>query len=750
MLTKPHQFQSSRPGLSGFMADLAETVTRNMMVAFSVLTGLVGILWVLGRSGDVPLILIPGAFIAGCLTVLAVRLVARNRFLAQTLWLLAVVGLGGLAFFVLKAPEISLFFALLPLLFGWMAGWPAGLAVLIATTGVNGFFHLNGMLPMNYLITSAVIKIFLISLGWAFTSPVFALLEWSVVQYHTARVDLEEARDQRVELKQIQQDLIHSNNELSRMSIQMKILSEKAEEARRAKEEFVANVSHELRTPLNMIVGYADLIIKSPKTYGKNLSSRLLADITAVQRNSEHLIDLINDVLDLSQVDAGRMALTRRWESIANIVEEAVAAIRPLFESKNLYLRQELPTARIMVYCDATRIREVLLNLLSNAGRYTDQGGVVIKAWEVGSQLHCSVSDTGRGIPPEDRLRIFEPFQQVDPILHHQTGGSGLGLTISKRFIEMHGGKMWLESEVGAGTTFFFSLPLEYHEIDSEPGAKTVRWINPYQEYIPRAHRNKAPLPETTPRFIIVEEERTLERLFQRYNHQVSLVSVDTLAAAADEFRREPAQLIVLNTPASLEDNNLAEIGQFPVPVIRCWLPGREEVARRLGVVRYLLKPIPQQALLAAIDETALPAQAKILLVDDDPDTLHLYSRVLPAARPGYRVMRASNGKQALQFMRERQPDLVLLDLIMPEVDGFAVLRAKSEDALIRSIPVIVITSNDPAGQPILSNHIEIQQTHGFTVREFLDCINGLHQILNTPGHKLDRAPKETNPVSPA
>ena len=564
-------------------------------------------------------------------------------------------------------------------------------------------------------------------------------MEWSIVQYHAAKTDLEEARDQRVELKQIQEDLIHANNELSRMSIQMKILSEKAEEARRAKEEFVANVSHELRTPLNMIVGYADLIIKSPKAYGKNLSSRLLADITAVQRNSEHLIELINDVLDLSQVDAGRMALTRRWESVSAIVEEAVTAIQPLFQSKNLYLRQELPPSDLMVYCDATRIREVLLNLLSNAARYTDQGGVVLRAWQDEQKLYLSVTDTGRGIRPEDHQRIFEPFQQLDPMLHHQTGGSGLGLTISKRFIEMHGGAMWLDSEVGAGTTFTFNLPLQYQEIEPDPGARTVRWINPYQEYVPRTHPSKAPPPETSPRYIVVEEERTLERLFQRYNQHVSVVSVNSLAQAASEYSQAPAQLIILNMPDSLGENHFQEIGHLPVPMIRCWLPGREEVARQMGVRRYLLKPIPQQQLLSALDESGLPEGATILLVDDDAETLHLFARILLATRPGYHVIRATNGMEALQIMRERNPDLVVLDLIMPDMDGFSVLRSKSEDASIRSIPVIVITSNDPAGQPILSNRFEIQQTNGFTVKEFVDCINGIHQILNSPGHKFDR-----------
>ncbi|MBE0699506.1 MAG: HAMP domain-containing histidine kinase, partial [Anaerolineaceae bacterium] len=520
--------------------------------------------------------------------------ILRNLLHAQVTWLLMFGLTILLALVIFRTPEIAYLFALGPMMAAMMIGWRAGLTSGLCILGV--LIGLNAQLGSD-LISPAQIGMICFGailaglIGWSATSPLLTMVDWTNYSYRMARDKLEEARNQRVELNQVQEDLVLTNKELSRLTNSLKVMTRRAEEARQIKEEFVANVSHELRTPLNMIIGYTNLIMKSPTAYGKKLPARLLADISSVQRNSQHLVNLVNDVLDLSQVDAGRMALSRTWSSILEIVEAAVIAVQPLFISKKLFLTTNLPEKDVRVYCDSTRIREVVLNLLSNAGRYTEQGGVLVKAWTETEYLVVSVQDSGQGISTADQQRIFEPFQQVDPVLHHQTGGSGLGLTISKRFVEMHSGQMWLESQVGVGTTFFFRIPLEpvLDELEMQSGAG--RWFSPYQEYTPRTRRYIAPRLETTPRFVILEEDGALRHLFERYLDKVDILAGPTLADARDVLRDGTAQALIINQPPGAGGQASYPELAPQMPVFQCWIPGRDEAARQLGVVEYLVKP---------------------------------------------------------------------------------------------------------------------------------------------------------------
>ncbi len=284
--------------------------------------------------------------------------------------------------------------------------------------------------------------------------PVYQFSGWSWSQFQQAQRLLEETRDRRAELRQALEDLAAANLQLTRLNRLAQGLRQAAEDARRAKEQFVANVSHELRTPLNMIIGFSEMILQAPETYGRGLPSALLADLSIIFRNSQHLAGLIDDVLDLSQIEAGRMALSRERVALPEIIDAATVAVRPLYTSKGLCLATEVAPDLPLIFCDRTRIREVLLNLLSNAGRFTERGGVRICAWREGSEVAVSVADTGPGIASQDRERLFQPFQQLNGSQRRLHQGSGLGLSISKAFVELHGGRMWLDSELGSGTVF--------------------------------------------------------------------------------------------------------------------------------------------------------------------------------------------------------------------------------------------------------------------------------------------------------
>jgi signal transduction histidine kinase/CheY-like chemotaxis protein len=584
-------------------------------------------------------------------------------------------------------------------------------------------------------------------LGWVVITTLLTVTQWSAFYAERAQRNLEESREQRLDLQQIQEDLVQANRELARLSERLEAMYRLAEEARRAKEEFVANVSHELRTPLNMIIGFSEMITQSPQVYGTRLPPALLADITAIQRNSQHLAKLVDDVLDLSQVEAGRMALSKEWASPQDIVSEAAQVVQALFESKGLYLETEVSPDLPRLFCDGTRIRQVVINLLSNAGRFTEQGGVRVRAWREQESVVVSVADTGPGIAPEDQARLFEPFQQLDGSIRRRHAGSGLGLSISRKFVEMHGGKMRLESQVGAGTTITFSLPLEMPPPVARAAGDAARWIHPYLQYEARTRRSKAPAPAVLPRYVLLEQGETLRRLCSRYLPGFEIASVRDLDGAIRELSRSPAQALIVNAPPRPRDGGyerggprdegyegatVEPLAHLPhrTPAIACWVPGEGETARRLGVVRYLVKPVTRQVLLSTLESLGEDVRS-VLLVDDEPEALQLFTRVLSSAGRAYDVLQAKNGRRALSLLRERRPDVVLLDLIMPGMDGFQVLQEKSQDSAIRDIPVVVVSSRDPSGEPIVSDVLTVTRSGGLSVRDLLACIQAVSEALS-------------------
>ncbi|NPV49005.1 MAG: hybrid sensor histidine kinase/response regulator [Armatimonadetes bacterium] len=558
---------------------------------------------------------------------------------------------------------------------------------------------------------------------------------------------MEEARDRQVELKQIQEDLVKANQELARMSARLEAMYQIAEEARRAKEEFVANVSHELRTPLNMIIGFSELIVESPQTYGSSLPPALLSDIATIYENSRHLAQLVNDVLDLSQVEAGRMALSKEWISLQKIVDSATVAVRPLYQMRGLYLDTEVPTDLPRVFCDSTRIREVVLNLLSNAGRYTEKGGVRLRAYKDGNRIVVSVSDTGPGISPEHQKKLFEPFQQLDNSIRRRHEGSGLGLYISRRFIEMHGGTMWLESQVGVGTTFYFTLPLEvplleYYQADPK------RWYSADAgtEYRLRTRPFRAPAPVVSKKIVVLEEGETLQRLLRRYLDGAEIVPATGIDDAVRELARSPAHLLVANVPPSKRDAlSLSRLPSLPygTPVVSCWVPSEDETARRIGVVRYLVKPITRETLLATLENLGRDIK-HVLIVDDQADVLRLFARILASCPRGYRVSRAKDGHRALSLLRQEHPDVMLLDLVMPGMDGFEVLKEKEQDADIRDIPVVAISARDATGGPILTDMLTLMRSGGLSTQDLLACLHAVMDILSPSVGSRGRALQES------
>ena len=615
-------------------------------------------------------------------------------------------------------------------------------AAIALAAGESLLFVVLLKYPVAGLESSAVI-IALIAI-WAMFGVVVAvyrptrqLSEWVEEYFERAQLLLEEARDHRAELEQALEDLAHATRQLALTNERTAVLRMIAEEAQKTKAAFVAKVSHELRTPLNMIIGLADLLMETPEVYG-GLSPALLEDLGIVHRNCEHLSSLIDDVLALSQAEAGRLTLHRENVNLRDVIDESLTVVHPLLEKKELGLQLAVPDDLPAVYCDRTRIRQVILNLVSNAARFTEEGGIAIHVARQDQHVVVSVADTGPGIAREDAERIFEPFCQGMGRPWRDKGGSGLGLSISKQFVELHGGRIWFETELGIGTTFSFELPIS---LPMEHVAGPGRWISENWAWVERA--SKADLSASTfnPRVIVCDETGDLYLTLGRYADGVEFVDTKNVIQATQELQRSPAHAVLLNTASPDSLCSLVESARQAIPdtpLIGCSVPPQIERALEAGAVDYLVKPVTRADLQKVIADEYIrrvigrPLK-RVLVVDDDPDVLVLLTRLLHACDDTLEVVTARNGKQALEELRGSSPDFVLLDIVMPDLDGWQVLELKNRDETIRDIPVILVSAQDPTEQPRGSRLVVATMGEGLSLSKVLHCSLELSALLLKP-----------------
>jgi len=477
-----------------------------------------------------------------------------------------------------------------------------------------------------------------------------------------------------------------------------------------------------------MIIGFSDMILGAPGTYAQRLPPALLADVAAIKRNSQHLASLVDDVLDLAEAETGRMQLFREPTSIKQVIQEAVEAVSVLFQQKGLSLMVDVPDDLPPAYCDRTRIRQVVLNLLSNAGRFTEMGGATVRARCQQDMLLISVADTGPGLDPDSRQRLFQPFRQADASIRRRYGGTGLGLAISQRFVEMHGGRIWLEGELNVGTTACFTLPVYKSASDDA----LLRWFSPYQEYAPRDMPSQAPMAAVKPRVVVVERRQVLTDLIARYVEDLEAIpmrSLDEAGAAIDTLA--PMALVINEAAVDSAANGEFRLPDmsFDIPIVRCWVSNPQPAVLQEGAQEYLIKPIVREALLEALDRVA-PDARTVLVVDDEPEALQLFGRMLASRHGRYTVLDAEDGASALELLRSRRPDVLLLDLVMPNGDGFAVLRAKAQDTAIRDIPVIIVSATDPQRDPIISRELVVTRRQGLSAREVVLSLRAITRAL--------------------
>jgi PAS domain S-box-containing protein len=447
-------------------------------------------------------------------------------------------------------------------------------------------------------------------------------------------------------------------------------------EAKRAKTEFVSTVSHEMRTPMTSIKGYVDLLLMGAVGVLTDDQQHFLS---IVRNNTDRLTKLVDDLLDISRIESGRMVLSPENVAIGALADQVILGMETRALDKGLTLRSDVPPGLPEVVADPDRVAQILTNLVVNAYYYTPPGGeVTVSAREQDDVLHVSVSDTGIGIASENQEKIFDRFFRADDAVVQGAPGTGLGLCIVQSLVEMHGGRVWVKSEVGEGSTFTFTLPIVE--------TRRVAHVAEESERVPT-------------KVLVVEDDPDIALLIQLHlagNGQDVLI-----ARRGDEVvemaQRERPDLITLDILlpdvdgfAVLEElKSNPATREIPVVVVSV-LPDRDECLQ-LGAVDYVTKPIDEQRLLRAVRKV-LARRGTVLVVDDDKDTLSLMREILRAN--GFGVRTTSRGLRALRVAREVQPALILLDLKMQDLDGQAVLKRLKNDPGTRDIPVVVLTGS--------------------------------------------------------
>jgi signal transduction histidine kinase/CheY-like chemotaxis protein len=524
--------------------------------------------------------------------------------------------------------------------------------------------------------------------SWLSVRNLHTALAWVWDGYERARHNEEMARERQAELRRALKALDEATHRLERTNYMLALARDRAEEARRLKQEFVQNISHELRTPLNLIVGFTELMAQSPEHYGEHVPSAYLRDLTIVYRNACHLQNLVNDVLDLARIEAAKMSMVPEEIDPASLVGEAVETARSLVEARGLVMKTEVEPGLPVLWVDPVRIRQVLFNLLNNAARFTERGSVTVGARLDGEQMLFYVADTGVGISPEDISHIFEEFRQADGSTRRRYGGAGLGLAISRRFVELHGGSIWVESEKDKGSTFYFALPTE------KANLVTGSQDRPLQ--IARADDHRA---SEEPILLAITSSSLAAGLLTRYVRGCRTVVVPDLEQAERIARELMPQAVVVD--GGCDQFDVAELGtlgqSWGLPrssFLVCPLPNEQPQRRELDVDGYLIKPVSRQSLWDVLRQFGQNVD-RILVVDDDRDFVVMMSRMLDSPVRRYQVSGAYTGREGLDMLRRYQPDLVLLDLVLPDVHGFQVLERIRSTPGGRHIPVIIVSAQD-------------------------------------------------------
>lgn len=532
-------------------------------------------------------------------------------------------------------------------------------------------------------------------------------LEETNEELQESRDDLQESLQQVMALNN---ELQTNREELSKRNKDLASVNVRLREMDRLKSEFLANMSHELRTPLTAIIGFSELLID--RVMGE-MNEEQAGCVENVLTSGQHLLKLINDILDLSKIEAGKMELHLETFELATIVDFVRKTISPLAEKKRVTLEVNIAEGIPDMYADPGKIKQLLLNLVGNAIKFTPEGGrVTIGSESRNGHFIISVADTGIGIRQEDRDRIFQEFQQAEGSTSREYGGTGLGLTLTKKLTEMHGGKIELESEPGKGSKFTVYIPMriekrapmpsQIKEKEERVSAKPVDILREMDSLLKLSSEQQ----KTQPLILVVEDDPKLSKLLSMYLSQAGY-RVET-AMDGDEAIRKALELrpfaITLDIMLPRKDGweVLMDLKGMPetrdIPVIIVSMVENQELGFSLGAMDYLVKPVSREDLLRSVGRynytsRMMKGMGRILVVDDDPKICEFVATVM--RKEGYHVDTAPGGEEGLRMAIEGLPDLIILDLMMPRVSGFDVIKGLKRYPDTKDIPIFVLTAKD-------------------------------------------------------
>ncbi|MCL5997188.1 MAG: hybrid sensor histidine kinase/response regulator [Chloroflexi bacterium] len=572
------------------------------------------------------------------------------------------------------------------------------LAVMVAATLLA-----SPRIPFSAVIWPALVMLFISFVSWLGIHQLYIVLRWEWHSTRQAIMIAEEAQNQRAEFARLNKELEGAYLRLDRMNRMLILARKEAEEARALKVQFASSVSHELRSPLNMILGFSDMMVNTPEMYGvQSWPPRLKKHLTQIHQNSQHLSQLIDDVLDMARIDAYRLSMAKEWMQLPEVITEAVEVVRGLYDARGLYLRLDLMPNPPTVLIDRLRIRQVMLNLLTNAARFTSEGGVTVRLTQGQSELVVGVSDTGAGIAPEKLPKLFQEFYQAVDVgaSSQHYGGSGLGLAITKQLVELHGGRIWVESAPGCGSTFSFTLPLQVADsyalgLGTPPHGDEGFW-----HYLEQKAAERKPI-------LVLHDSPTFKHALSPTlaNYDVTWIAnevdLDQAAAEIHPFAVVHASVDTCAEP-SPPIHLLHKLAG--APLITFTLPEPEENPAAQVFTRYLVKPISRQVLIQTLERLGRSINS-VLVIEDEAAMREFLTLTLSNQYPQCSISEADCGQLALRLVANLHPDVILLDLNLPDMDG-AGLTTQLRVLTKEQVPIIAVTAQDrPAEQGNRSPH---------------------------------------------
>lgn len=558
-------------------------------------------------------------------------------------------------------------------------------------------------------------------------------LEETNAELHESKDDLQKSLQQVMALNN---ELQTNREELSKRNDDLASANVRLREMDRLKSEFLANMSHELRTPLTAIIGFSELLVD--RVMGE-INDEQAGCIENVLTSGQHLLKLINDILDLSKIEAGKMELHLETFELSFIIDFVRKTISSLAEKKGLALKVDIAEDIPHIYADPGKIKQLLINLVGNAIKFTPEGGTITIGAEFKDGCFIiSVADTGIGIRQEDRDRIFQEFQQAEGSTSREYGGTGLGLTLTRKLTEMHGGKIELESEHGKGSKFTVYIPMRIEKRAPMPSKKreergSVKPLDLLRE-MDELLKPSSEHQNTQPLILVVEDDPKLSKLLSMYLSQAGY-RVET-AMDGDEAIRKALDLrpfaITLDIMLPRKDGweVLQELKGMPetrdIPVIIVSMVENEELGFSLGAMDYLVKPISREDLLRSIGRYSYRTRmtkgmGRILVVDDDPKICEFVATVM--RKEGYHVDTAPGGEDGLRMAIEGLPDLIILDLMMPKVTGFDVIKELKKYPDTKDIPIFVLTAKDLSREEkegLLADAAKVVQKGGISKEDLI------------------------------